>query len=475
MPHRHQHCRSQNAEHLPQLGLFAAEAIPATVDPLLEPDFVLIYSLYYVTMEKNTRYVVSVRSLLLVWAVLVGPTYIALVAFLHSDTGSHSIANYNDFAIVNPIKSKGMAAVVPPAIKRDYSLPPLHTVLSDNKTTITGNVATFLDFATIGFGKCGTTTLNTWFRSHPELQALPSEDYSLITQDPARLVAKLHHRLTAPNKQRGYKCPGDINQHHVLEYYRTLFPRTKLFVGVRHAIRHFESMYNFRVDSLNETIPHPNYLIGACFQTSKMVCTAKSEFAYHLLQLGKKHWNGTRPTTALEQEIVAPYRGRNTGVDPTTVPFLPNPVFLYEISQLDDSNKTRMAQFRRDVQDFLGVSQPMPPLPMIRPGDGLYDDLPTQVVKEALKIDICERQYIPLRRELMRLSRLNAEWMRDTFLQQQDVPITISSPEYFVNTLVQSWDTDPCGPESDAVSDEESMAIFEATQTQFFSHLPPHR
>jgi hypothetical protein len=147
-----------------------------------------------------------------------------------------------------------------------HSIPSLDSIIDENMTLI-GDPQPLLDFAIIGFGKCGTSTLmyelflsltattaivrkvalrvrflpiivalciRYWLADHPELQVIRHEVYDLVRSQPGRLVKRLH-QLTQ-NLPRGYKCPTDVNQEHVLDYYRRYFPKTKLFVGIRHPV-----------------------------------------------------------------------------------------------------------------------------------------------------------------------------------------------------------------------------------------------
>jgi len=114
---------------------------------------------------------------------------------------------------------------------RHYSLPPLDALL-DADGKIIGDPQVLLQFSIVGFGKCGTTTLMEWLASHPELQSLRNEMYSLAANQPSELIRRLHKKLSDPNLQRGYKCPTAISHRLALDYYRTLWPKTKLFVGV---------------------------------------------------------------------------------------------------------------------------------------------------------------------------------------------------------------------------------------------------
>lgn len=84
-----------------------------------------------------------------------------------------------------------------------------------------------------------------WLDNHPELQSLRREDWSLVGQDVPRLITSLSElRL---NRKRVHKCPGEINQpDYVYNFYKEYFPKTKLFIGVRHPVDWFRSLYNFR-------------------------------------------------------------------------------------------------------------------------------------------------------------------------------------------------------------------------------------
>lgn len=99
------------------------------------------------------------------------------------------------------------------------SLPPLESIIDDDDTII-GSPQVLLDFAIIGMGKCGTSTLMHWLADHPELQCLRSEVWALPGKDPGRLIRRLHKNLKHPYRQRGYKCPGDLLENYSMDYYR---------------------------------------------------------------------------------------------------------------------------------------------------------------------------------------------------------------------------------------------------------------
>lgn len=169
-------------------------------------------------------------------------------------------------------------------------------------------------------------------------------------------------------------------------------------------------------------------------------CTEKGNFAYNLLHLGKQNEHGPRPATELEEAIVGQYRRGYFNV--STATFKPNPIFLFDMKQLSDDNHTRTAQFRKDVGKFLELKYELPEMGHFIPGRQWHPEVQEQ--KDKIKIDICDKQYAPVREELMRLSRQNAQWIREVFLYSPSV--SVSSRGYF-ESILDEWMMDPCGSE----------------------------
>jgi hypothetical protein len=225
-----------------------------------------------------------------------------------------------------------------------------------------------------------------------------------------------------------------------------LWPKTKLIVGIRHPVWYFQSLYNFRVQNLDETatMPHPNQLIGRCVAGMYHVCTEKANFAKYLLRLGKQPKR--QQPTALQQSIVNHYPHASYNI--TAVPHVPNPVFLFDVQQLHRATPT----FARDVQMFVNVTTALPKLvEHARPGM-TYDDADVQLHKDKLKIHICHDEYRPLRTELMRLSRQTSEWLRAEFLHAPDVFV---SSRLHLHEILLKWMDDPC--ETDGVNATEFL------------------
>ena len=308
--------------------------------------------------------------------------------------------------------------------------PPLKSIVQG--WNITGDPQFLLDFAISGFPKCGTSTMMTFLGLHPEAQCFQYEVYDLKNNKPAKLIEKLYNKLLEGDYKRGYKSPSEIEHEHVRQHLATLFPQTKIFIGVRHPVRWFESFYNFRTQNLN-SMPHANTLIGPCTKGKKGLCTNRGLFHLFLSKLGK-----TNMTSPLEKKMMDRHKKMFRNGPPTTN-FFPNKVFLFTTDQLGDENETRTDIFRKDVKEFVGFRQEMPPLVHHKPGKKW--DNATQVEKDSRKIDICDQQYKKLREVLMDTSREASVWIRNYFITSEDV--TVSSPEYF-DQILESWMYDPC-------------------------------
>jgi hypothetical protein len=335
----------------------------------------------------------------------------------------------------------------------DYNAtrPPLDTII-DEKDRIIGDPGWLLDFAILGYGKCGTSTMMFWLREHPEIQAFGTEKGHFMSRKPGLMVRQLYEKLEVGPYQRGYKAPQDVTQIHILDYYRTYWPHAKFIIGIRHPVRWFESLYNFRVQNLGatKTMPHPNDLIGPCHSGRFLTCTNKGDFAVSLLKLGKHNYPTARPATELETTIISRYEYLNRTFDSSTVEYMPNPLFLFELDQLGDSNETRSEIFRDDFTKFMSLKEQLPALPHFIPGK--KRTLEEQKHRDSLKIKICDGEYQPVRDELMILARQTSVWIREVFLNSPSVHV--SSRDYF-ESILEGWMRDPCMDETNEGSDEE--------------------
>jgi hypothetical protein len=96
--------------------------------------------------------------------------------------------------------------------------------------------------------------------------------------------------------------------------------------------------------------------------------------------------------------------------------------------------------FLQSLQNFLELDIPL--IPMIRSQSGRqHNDSQVQARLDALKINICDPVYEPLRAVLMEQAVNASRWIRNYFIHGRDV--VVASPEHFVQ-LMEGWERDPC-------------------------------
>lgn len=305
---------------------------------------------------------------------------------------------------------------------------------SDNK--LIGDPQFLLDFAIIGIEKCGTSTLMKWLGNHPEIQCFQHEETSMFQNQPGLLAKRLYKRFPREDYKRGYKNPIDLFQPCTLRNFRDYYPETKLIIALRHPVRYFESLHNFRIQNL----PDPNgeftpieERIGICNQHSQGLCTDHANFALWLWRLGKT-LEMTMNDLQKDIKMAHPYEA-NHYTYPST-----NKVFLIEMSQFKDDDANRTAALRTDLARYLGLKHSFDEeAPHAVPG--MKWSAEVQAIRDSRKIDICEERYKPVRDELMKGSRQTSLWIRTFFLASKDV--FISSPEFF-DKIMRDWMNDPC-------------------------------
>lgn len=113
---------------------------------------------------------------------------------------------------------------------------PLNSILQG--WNITGDASWLLDFAIIGFPKCGTSTLMFHLLSHPEVKIFKDERCELAWNRQAILIRDLYLKFSPGSSfVRGIKCPGDLeNTKLSLPNYQKFFPKTSYIIGIRHPV-----------------------------------------------------------------------------------------------------------------------------------------------------------------------------------------------------------------------------------------------
>jgi len=344
-------------------------------------------------------------------------------------------------------------------------LPPLDTLIGDLNENITGNVQSLLDFAIVGFGKCGTTALIDWLDGHPEINTIPKEALHLSRKRPALMVQKLYEmkvnsyadyyeqqikdkdnqikdKSIMKGRIQGFKNPSDIRRPESMAYLRQYWPQTKLIITVRHPVHWFKSLYNFLLNEMGRSKQylHHTSLIGGPHKNTAYAHTGKGEFHAILSLLGK-----TNMTSDGELDLLKGFLRQDELLDWPQP--LPNKIFFLETTQMSDTqNATRAAQFRRDLQSFLGLQQELPPVLHVRPGKDRQID-------ETLKLDMCQPENDEIRHELVRISRVASQWIRKYFLSSPDV--VVSSREHLEEIFATSWMQDPCDEKSNSATNKK--------------------
>jgi hypothetical protein len=295
--------------------------------------------------------------------------------------------------------------------------PALSTIVDDQTGDLVKDAQFLVDFAIIAHPKCATSFTQTWLASHDEIEMHDHEIYAIRSGDPAELVLAMYELKTGPQYKRGFKSPKDVENVNALTVLAEYFPKTKLIIGLRHPVLWFESFYNFRLRQYG-SMPPVDDLIGTLVNDMNGVSTDEARFHANLDNLRKTQ------RTQEELELIGNPRQ-------SSLPKSPNPVFLYEISQLYDEDETRKLQYVDDLKNYLGLTQEMKEL--------ADDSQEKHHNPPPGTIDICDHDKV--RKILMKHATAASIWIREYFIASADV--TVSSPDRF-KELVAAWMTDPC-------------------------------
>eukprot|EP00586_Coscinodiscus_wailesii_P012537 CAMPEP_0172512836 /NCGR_PEP_ID=MMETSP1066-20121228/247604_1 /TAXON_ID=671091 /ORGANISM="Coscinodiscus wailesii, Strain CCMP2513" /LENGTH=399 /DNA_ID=CAMNT_0013292813 /DNA_START=274 /DNA_END=1473 /DNA_ORIENTATION=+ len=323
------------------------------------------------------------------------------------------------------VRSRG--ASTPPLFQYRADNVAVTTVARNNDHDVTSRRRNdVLDFFIIGFPKCGTTTLLYSFKTHNETVIMPRE-YCQINvggsdEDAVGdLAAALDNLSTSRNVKRGIKCPNSVRFVKGINRINKKSFDTRLIIGVRNPILFFQSYYNYRISEMYNKnkivkVPPPETLIGS--RSWKHVSTDLARFELSLMQLGK---------VSLSTRDLKRMASKKLEVAPT-----PFKVFIYSVEQLDDDNEKRAERFRAEMQDFLGLIDPIPPFS--------HENI-NRNTKHTEHMNICDERYGDLRKLLSSQGNVTQRWIREKFIESKDV--FVGGQTYF-NQLIQKWGDDPC-------------------------------
>jgi len=370
-----------------------------------------------------------------------------------------------------------------------YPLPPLDSLLrvidpaSTTNTTlepkeipkqIFGDVQFLLDFAIVGFGKCGSTSILNWFKAADSslVRALGNEPQWLTADRPDKMVNFLHVAYATQQEQcikegtfdpslptlqqrlfKGMKNPTMVHRPPTRSYIRKYWGKTPLIISLRHPVHWMVSLYNYwiieksgfrepKLSARDIIAPHLGSSPTAPHRDARgilkhFVTTSVGQFHVILAELGK-----TALQDDTEWKLLQPWMDRNHNYNfYNATP--PNPIILLEMRQLiaKNNNTKQVQHLAHDLEDFVGLPRDYLPIvvPKVRP-HAKYVNM-TQEQADALKMDICAPHWSELLEELMSIARSASKWIRDHFIHSDDV--FVSSPEYFVE-LLEDWNNNPC-------------------------------
>ena len=297
-----------------------------------------------------------------------------------------------------------------------------------------------LDFAILGFPKCGTTFLRKVLGHHHEVAMggrLEDEEHSEFCQiqhndgvqktmawlENERSLAEASSNQQLP-KQYGIKCPSMVRKPRAIVNLVKQSNEMRLVLGLRHPVRWFESMYNYRVgthyrhNDLNETIPRLNELLDTTKQW-RDVSLSHARYEDALKRLNEVRFN-KRDIKEIRDRHVSPHYK----------------LFIYTTDQLHDTNETRRVQFQTDLEHHLRLQTPLLDFTKVRKTNAQD----SSQYKE--HIDICDNEYRSIRNKLVNQGRITGDWIRNTFLESSE-NIIVSDKEYF-SSLLREWGVDPC-------------------------------
>jgi hypothetical protein len=148
-------------------------------------------------------------------ALLAASTF--LICFLNLGIGSWHAAQYHhpSSILISPRTSTSIPRAIGAAdgvrmtqYQEPKPRPPLESIAQG--WNITGDPSWLLNFAIVGFPKCGTSTLMFHLQSHPQVKIFGDERCEMCYNQQVRLVNDLYNDFPPGDYARGIKCPMDL-------------------------------------------------------------------------------------------------------------------------------------------------------------------------------------------------------------------------------------------------------------------------
>jgi len=288
-----------------------------------------------------------------------------------------------------------------------------------------------LDFAVIGYPKCGTTTM---IANLGQLAPIPAGDICTPVHKTVWYAYKNwpgRHGMDKP--YRGVKCPAAIDSFGtgppILGDLSKYLPRTKLIVGIRHPVKWYSSFYNMQAANFKIPPADDIYYTEGCTRgcgkgfckAARLFCLNRARFHLGLAQLMKT------PLDEAERQWLPPELD-------LSAPRVRNAVFLYDTDQLGDTNEKRTEKFWTDLGRFIGYDG-------VIPHDLYHGSHGRRDAPKTALIDICNERYDPIRARLLEHGYQMNKWICAYFLKGDGV--AVSSKDDLCE-LIEQYQIDPC-------------------------------
>jgi len=287
-----------------------------------------------------------------------------------------------------------------------------------------------LDFAIIGFAKCGTTEM---MAKLSKFAAMPLSDICTPVHQTVYYAYKNWPKQYDHNGTKilkGTKCPRAIDPD--VSQFSTFLPRTKLIIGIRHPVLMYQSFW--KMFARNQEAAFNPYDHTKIYGKTLCLglCLGRARYHLYLAALGKT------PLDTEERKFLAPgdYDGGKNLINKN----ISNPIFLYDITQISEkeSSKLEIDLIWNDLAKFLQ----------------LPDKEKMTVSRESQNndrtpkyhVDICDEKNDDLRALIMPYGYEMSIWLCDYLLVHvaDDNNFIIPDPDRFCK-IIRGYSKDPCG------------------------------
>ena len=288
---------------------------------------------------------------------------------------------------------------------------------------------TIMDFAIVGFAKCGTTTMEA---NLGYIAPMPIGDICTPVSQTVYYSYKSWPKEHGEEKLfRGTKCPAFIQGNWLDEWSKHL-PRTKLIIGIRHPVAWFKSFWDMQANRGNVPLGGPYELTTPCFGKScrngcpgrQLFCLHRGRFHLALAKLGKTALTGEERKMLAPNDADGGENLRSSGIK--------NPIFLYDQQELSQD------YVWEELAEYLGVNH--------IPHDKYQSSHPK---RHDRNLDFCEEKYDDFRAMMMPYAYELSVWLQEYLIPvanddgRDDVVIPRADSSF--SKRVEDYKNDPCG------------------------------